>query len=269
MRWNIVFAIVYKDWEETLKSKPTLLSIVLPFLFPILVPIVLIASVTVFGLDIYKYISFEELVSLYYVFPETVGMSKEEIFLFIISIFVIPLLFIVFSLASTSIITAHIFAGEKERKTAESLLATTIENDELVMGKVLATLIPSIILTYLTFAICSVLVNLLTFNVFNGIWFPSVEVIISVMLIAPLYAFLGMTLVVWGSMRSSSITDANNYAGVLIIPMLLFILTVLIGNIVVDIIFLIIVSLILLVIDIATFKLVYSSFNREHFLTSV
>jgi ABC-type Na+ efflux pump permease subunit len=54
---------------------------------------------------------------------------------------------------TASVLAADSFAGEKERKTAEALLLTPATNEELLVGKILASLIPAVLLTAIVFLI--------------------------------------------------------------------------------------------------------------------
>lgn len=269
LRFDRAILIASKDWEEVFENKITLLSIILPYIIPVAFPLLILVSFRFFGSEIYKYISEEEFELMSRIYPALSNMDILQASIYIICVLLIPLLFIVFSLASTSIITADSFAGEKERKTLEALFASPLSDAELFMGKLLASIIPSIILTYLFYGITIVLVNLLTLDIFGYIWYPPLEAGVTVFIITPLYAFLGMTLVIWGSSRSGTVRDASNYAGILILPILFFVISALLGYIIINVIYLLLLALVLGVLDILAFIFSYRTFDRERLITRI
>ena len=56
---------------------------------------------------------------------------------------------------ASSVIASDSFAGEKERKTIEALLATPLSDSELFVGKVLVAFIPAVLVTFASFAVYS------------------------------------------------------------------------------------------------------------------
>ena len=269
MRFDKAFLVTKKDWEEIFQSRLTLVSIVLPYFVPVAIPVVLILVFRYFGGEFEKYISVGEMEIIKKAFPVLEGMDATQIYIYMICALLVPLLFIIFSLASISIITADSFAGEKERKTIEALFASPLTDLELYMGKLLASFIPSIILTYIFYAITIVIVNVFTVDIFGFIWYPTPEAAIAVFLIAPLYAFLGMTLVIWGSSRAATVRDSSNYAGILILPVLFFIISMMVGFIVINVLYLIILSIVLFFLDIIALYICYRTFDREKIIASI
>jgi len=269
LRLDRVLVITKKDWEEIYESRLTLFSVIFPYMIPLGLFLLINLISKIFGVEFYRYISLEELEGVIGAYPIISDMDPPQLFYYIICVLVIPTLFMIFSLASISILTADSFAGEKERKTIEALFASPISDSELFLGKLLASFIPSIILTYLFYIVAIVIINLATADIFGSLWYPTIEAGLAVFVITPLYAFLGMTLVIWGSSRASNVRDASNYAGILIIPALIFILSIMTGIIVFSIYYIIIIAIILTLIDIVTFYLCYKTFNRERLITSI
>lgn len=269
MRLDKILIIAKKDWKEIFSSKFMFFSLLATYLIPLIFPTVLIGIITVFQIDLTRYVTIEEIERLKRVIPTAINLDGIKLFVYLIGVMLTPFLFVIFSLASTSIITADSFAGEKERKTIEALFAAPITDVELFMGKLMVSFIPSICLTYLFFTITSIIINFLTYDVFGYLWYPTLEVILLIGLITPLYAFLGMTLVIWGSSRATSVKDAGNYAGILVIPVVTMFIGVSIGMIAINIFYLWITILILLLIDIIVFYLSLKTFNRERIIITV
>ena len=86
--------------------------------------------------------------------------------------FMLAPMFLMLPLMYATTIAAESFAGERERKTMEALLYTPATDGELFLGKVMAAAVPSIIVTWIGFAIYTLILNLAPYGVFQRIWFP-------------------------------------------------------------------------------------------------
>ena len=69
---------------------------------------------------------------------------------------------------ASSVLGSDSFAGEKERKTIEALLATPISDSELLLGKILVSFIPAMLVTFMSFGVYALVVDVITIGVFNG-----------------------------------------------------------------------------------------------------
>lgn len=263
MRIGKAVIIARKDLRDTFSSKFMVASLVLPYVMMVLVSLLLIALPIFFGSEFYKYIAPGELEKIKDTLPETRGMSEMQLFPYMIGTLVLPFLFLVFSLASSSIITADSFAGERERKTIEPLLAAPITNSELFLGKILASIIPTLTLLYASFGVCCLLINLVTAKAFDYLWFPPLKTSLMVCVIGPLYIFLGMCLVIIGSSRARTVKEASNYAGILILPLLIVFIAQLGGLVIMETMKILLSALIISIIDFSIFRLAYSTFNSE------
>lgn len=123
--------------------------------------------------------------------------------------------FLLMAVTIPVVIAADSFAGEKERKTIEALVAAPISDSELFLGKVLVSFIPAVGLTYLSATIFCTLVNL-TLGYFL---IPDMTFMYQMGLV-PLFALLGIELTVFISVRVKGFREAQQIAGVLVMPIL-------------------------------------------------
>jgi len=100
-------------------------------------------------------------------------------------------LFMVIPLMVSSTIAAHAIAGEKERRTLETLLYTPITNRQFFLGKLLSAFLPALLVSFLSFALYFTTVNVL-FVAMRGVmiirswvWLPAM------LLINPAASLLG------------------------------------------------------------------------------
>src|SRR4030042_6106143 len=95
-------------------------------------------------------------------------MTTQQVLIYIMTLYFFAALFLTMPVMASSVIASDSFAGEKERKTIEALLATPISDGELFLGKVLVSFIPAMIVTIASFISYSIVVDVSTFALFNG-----------------------------------------------------------------------------------------------------
>ena len=115
---------------------------------------------------------------------------------------------------TATVIAADSFAGEKERKTAESLMSAPATNTELLSGKTLASLIPAVVLTVVIYLIYAGITNYLTVTSFGISVFPN---ILWYMMPAnsPFLALTTIGLIVLVSSRVKNIKEAQQISSLL------------------------------------------------------
>ena len=267
MRLGKALLIARKDLREALAGRATLASLVLTSVMMVAVSVIVPASMAL-GPDPSSYMTEEELEAFRAMFPEARWMDERQMVAYSVSSVVIPFIFMVSSLAATSILTADSFAGEKERKTIEALLAAPVSDSELFMGKVLASFLPALASLYASFGLACLLVNLLTAGLFGYAWFPPLRTALIMCLLTPAYMFLGMCLVVLGSARASTVKDASNYAAILLLPLLAFFLGQVFGGLVLGMAHLALATVVIVALDVAFIRLAKRAFDREKLIIS-
>ena len=166
---------------------------------------------------------------------------------------------IAMSFASFSIVE------EKQTRTLEPLLATPVRTGQLLLGKALSGLIPSIIMSYSCTVIFLVGVMVMGSRellrwVLNPQWWLSLFVLV------PLVSFLSFMLGVSGSSRAQDAKSAQNIAVVVILPILAIVALQILGFVVFSPAKLIILSVVLLILNWIMLKVAEKLFKRETIL---
>lgn len=127
-------------------------------------------------------------------------------------------LFLLLPLMLATSAAADSFAGEKERKTLETLLHAPITDAELIIGKVIAAAVPALMVTAGGFAVYVLTANGLgTWLV--GAWImPTAEWWVLVLWTVPATTTLGLGMAVLVSVRASSVQAANQLAPIVVLP---------------------------------------------------
>lgn len=129
-------------------------------------------------------------------------------------------MFLVVPIFLPIMISAQSVGGERERRTLEPLLATPVSTLDIVLGKSVAAVVPSVVLTWTAAIIFCGGIDLLAFRWTHTLVLPDTTWTFSTLVIAPLLALFGNTLAV---VLSSVIPDpraAQNLAGMTVVPML-------------------------------------------------
>jgi len=117
------------------------------------------------------------------------------------------------------LISSHSVAGEKEKRTLEPLLSSPVTPLELVVGKSLASLLPSFAVCVLAFAALCVGVDSITWSKGLGLVLPDAMWMFGVFVVAPLFAFFGNGVAVLISARVGDARLAQQLAGLLVLPL--------------------------------------------------
>lgn len=117
------------------------------------------------------------------------------------------------------LISSHAVAGEKEKRTLEPLLSSPVAPLELIIGKSLASLIPSVAVCLLAFVLLCVGVDAVAWPLTHELVLPNTMWVFGVLVIAPLFAFFGNGMAVIISARVGDSRLAQQLAGLFVLPL--------------------------------------------------
>ena len=219
-----MWLVFRKDWREIKRNWQVLAPlIVIPLIISVVMPavIMLIPNITPQTTS-----SPQQLEELLKNMPtslkmETAGMTSQQAFSYILIVYLLAPLFLITPIMASSVISSDSFAGEKERKTIEALLATPISDSELFLGKVLVSFIPAILITFASFAIYGTVVDILGLSIFSGrLLLPNTTWLIMVFGLAPLIALASIGLTVMISAKVKGFREAQQISVILLLPVL-------------------------------------------------
>ena len=178
MKFTNILAIARKDWIEVRQNKYAWMPIlILPILFDVLMPLVIILLMTNAKMDPKVLTADADLEMFFRAMPESIAqfLHPEQPIQYAITTilgYMLAPLFLMLPLMFSVTIAAESFAGERERKTMEALFYTPATDAELFLGKVMAAAVPSIGITWIGFAIYTLILNLAPYTIFQRFWFP-------------------------------------------------------------------------------------------------
>jgi ABC-2 type transport system permease protein len=224
MNSHKVWLVFWKDWTEIRRNWQVLTPIII---VPILVS-VLLPSVIIFIPNLAPSTTFssQNLESILKNLPpniinEIAGMTVQQSTIYLLVLYFLAPVFLIVPIMASSVIASDSFAGEKERKTIEALLATPLTDAELFLGKVLVAFIPATIITFASFALYSAVVDILAAGMFNGlILLPNQVWLTMIFGLSPLIALTSIGLTVTISAKVKGFREAQQISVILLAPIL-------------------------------------------------
>jgi ABC-2 type transport system permease protein len=175
--------------------------------------------------------------------------------------------FIIVASVLPSGMASYSIVGEKVEKSLEPLLATPATDGEILLGKSLASFLPSIAATYFGAAIFMVLIDVITHQQLGYLFYPNWNAGVFILLAAPLACLFSVELNVIVSARVSDVRTANQFGGLLVIPFAALYVLGEINVVPLTANNLLIISAVLVFVDVLLFFVSRSTFRREEILT--
>lgn len=132
---------------------------------------------------------------------------------------VLPIFFLMIPIMTASVMAASSFIGEKEKRTLETLLYSPLSIREIFQAKVYASFLVSMVVTYLSFVLMLVVVELELFLIGGVTILPGISWIAVLFLVVPAITLISITLIVKGSAKSKSMEEAQQKSVFLILPL--------------------------------------------------
>ncbi|MBO4269194.1 ABC transporter permease [Microbispora triticiradicis] len=177
---------------------------------------------------------------------------------------------LVFMLAIPAIVpgtvAAYSVAGERRQGTLEPVLTTPIRAEEFLVGKALAALVPSLVVSYGVFAFFVAAVELLAQPAVASAVLHGPEVLAQ-LLFTPPVAALSIWVGTAISSRSSDPRVAAQLSTVASIPAIVVTTTIAVGGIHATLRLAVLLGAALLIIDVLAWRVVSPMFDRERLIT--
>ena len=164
-------------------------------------------------------------------------------------------------------IASYSIVGEKVEKSLEPLLATPLTDGEILLGKTISALLPTLIAMYVGAAVFMVGIDAVTFHTLGYYYFPNWTIAVLLLILVPVAIVLSIEFSVIVSSRVNDVRSASSFGTLMLFPFLAIYLVSEIGAITLDTTNILIISGILLAVDVALFFVSTATFRREEILT--
>ena len=216
--WTAVRGVVAKDLTAVRRSK----SVVIPMLaVPGLLMIVLPAAIglsarATAGIGVDRFLA-----SVPGDLAEPIlSLPQDEQLIVLVNGYLLAPLFLIVPLMVSAVLAADAFAGEKERRTLESLLHSSISDRDLFLAKFLSAFLPAIAVSWIGFVAFAVVTNTIAWPVMGRIFVPTRLWGVMILWVAPAVATLGLAVMVRVSARTGTAQEANQLGGAVILPLI-------------------------------------------------
>ena len=219
MNWAAIRTVVAKDMRAVRRSK----AIVLPMvLVPSLLLLVMPISIGLFARSAptdqvttaLRSPLVQNLVEPILALPQ-----REQIVVLVLGYLLSPLLLVI-PLMVSAVLAADGFAGEKERRTLESLLHLPISDRDLFVAKVLGAFAPAVAITWVGSVVYLVVSNIVAWPVMERPFLPFAQWAVMMIWVAPAIALLALGLLVIVSSKAKTTQEANQLGGAVILPLI-------------------------------------------------
>jgi ABC-2 type transport system permease protein len=166
-----------------------------------------------------------------------------------------------------AVIAASSVVGEREQGTLEPLLTTPVRREELLLGKALAAIVPSVSIAYVVFAVIEVSARLLARNaaVAPALW--QGPHVLAEILFAPLLAGWSIWVGIGISARSSDVRVAQQLGTLASLPPLGVVALVSFNVFTPSVTLAVMFAAVLLAADVLLWRAVSAMFDRERLIT--
>lgn len=258
-------AIIEKEFDEIMKNKIVLSTILLmPLIFAIVMPVALLAPVFLAGDSGYSHNDTAKYIGLLH---DTSTANPQESMFIYFAMASLPF-FMVLPAMLPVIISSYSIIGEKKNRTLEPLLAAPVSVYDIMIGKALSALIPSLLATWASTLIYFGMISAISISFLHKLLLPDILTWAMGMLVfAPLVAFLGIMVTILISSRVNDPRVAQQISALLIIPIMGLFFMQMIGIALINVQIMLIVIALVFVIDVAMLRLGNFIFDREEILT--
>ena len=176
-----------------------------------------------------------------------------------LGLFLVPLIL-------PTIVAGYAVVGEREQGTLEPVLTTPVRREELLIGKALAAVVPTVSVAYVLFAVFATVVRLAAVpQVVHLVW--QLPEFLAFLLFTPLLASFSIWVGLAVSARSSDVRVAQQLSALAVLPMVglisLFTFRVVTPSVKVAIVG----AVLLVALDAGAWRFVSALFDRERLLT--
>jgi len=218
LHWPSIRAVMRKDLSAVGRSKAIVLPmLIVPFLMLVVLPTVIgLAARSQTNIDVSRFLSN---------IPGDLArpilrLPVREQLIVLVNGYLLAPLFLIVPLMVSAVLAADAFAGEKERRTLESLLHLPIAERDLFVAKLLTAFVPAVLLSWIGFVCFALVTNTVAWPVMHRIFVPTKLWLVMIFWVAPGVAALGLGVMVRVSARARTTQEANQLGGAVILPLI-------------------------------------------------
>jgi ABC-type Na+ efflux pump permease subunit len=263
--WNAVRAIMAKDMTVVRRSKAVALPmLIMPFLLMVGIPLFIgLLSRSQTDIDVRRFLDSipGDLAKPILALPQ-----REQLVVLVNGYLLAPL-FLIVPLMVSAVLAADAFAGEKERKTLESLLNLPLSDRDLFIGKLLTAYVPAVLVSWIGFLCFAIVTNTVAWPVMHRVFVPTRLWAVMILWVAPAVAALGLGVMVRVSARARTSQEANQLGGAVILPLIFVAVGQSTGLLLLDLRIAVLIGLVIWIVAVALCVRGANRFTRDQLAT--
>lgn len=266
MGTSISKALIKKDLKDIYRSKTLLVTmIIIPIVFSVFFPAIVLGSALFFDAEKIAGNDVQKLINTF--LSSTSGnefssFTLEQKIIYMFINFILPNLFLLVPIITAMTVAANSFVGEKENRTLESLLFSPISIKTLFLSKILASFIPPLIVSVISFVVCGVIINSLGYSLFGELIFPSGNWVALITCLSPMVILLVVLLNILISARVKTYQEAQNIGGIIVLPVIAMIVGQISGLFLLGVQLIILISAGILIVNLILWSRIIKNNNR-------
>jgi ABC-type transport system involved in multi-copper enzyme maturation permease subunit len=198
-------------------------------------------------------------------FAELIGADYYALIDLILNTMIAPF-FLMIPILTVLTIATSTFAGEKERKTLETLLYSPMSLREIVEAKIMGAFLLGMIVTLVSFITMIIIIGLLLWLTQGILFIPDLIWIPVILLVSPAFSLIGITLKVRVSAKAKSVQQAQQRSAVLIMPLLILIIGQFSGIVIINTLAYFIGGITLAILAVLLMRMVFRKLTYEELL---
>ncbi len=259
---KMVWIIVRKEWEEVLRSAIVLFTMLFTPLIFVVTGVGSVVATQAAGAEVGNSKDADEILKL--TGDLCTGLAPSDCIGAYMATLML-LLFMMLPVLLPTVFASYSVVGEKTSRTLEPLLATPITTAELLVGKIVAAVVPAVGATWLGVGVYYAAIAIFAPTLLGAILAPAW--LAAVFVLGPLLAVASVDFAV---VISSKVTDprtAQQLSGVVVLPLVLALVGQSLGLFLVNGTLVGIACLACLLLDVALTWMAVELFDREQILT--
>jgi ABC-2 type transport system permease protein len=269
MRIRKALIVFDKDWRDIRRNWEVMAPIIIvPVLISLVIPLIVTLTPGSLNSNLQGSSFLENILNGLpsQLKAELAGLNETQIIKYVMLLYFFAPFFLIIPIMASSVIASDSFAGEKERKTIEALLATPLTDSELLLGKILVSFVPAMIVTVVSFLVYSLVIDLLTFNEYGWLLLPTLSWLLLIFGMAPAIALLGIGVSVIISAKVKGFREAQQISALLVLPVLVLLFGQATGSLILGPIVVSGLTMVLLLLDLIVFRVSVHLFRREEII---
>ena len=255
-------ALIRKDIHSIIANKQVFaVLLIVPLILTIVLPSIFVIVLTQ-APDAAK--DFQKLLDKFFI--TSAEYNQQQMMVHLVLNYIMPSFFLIIPIMASSVMAASSFVGEKEKHTLETLLYSPLSLKQVFQSKILAGFFIGMIVSFISFVAMLLVLEVEAIFLTNFLLIPNISWLVILLLVAPAFSLVAISLIVRCSAKAKTIEDAQQRAVFLIFPILALVIGQFTGIILISAWLLLGLGLILIILDVFLMKGIAKDFTYEKLL---